>query len=303
MDYKTEISKRESYKPNVLPTIIDGDAYLDERLNSGKPFSLGKIGGTEGKIMAFMSKRIHRIIRPDKRRRYMTDLYYLSGVYPNNKVTMYAFYNFWKDHVFPNADTLCHWGGEADYYIDQKFKLTANYITRHHFNIGGNAQWPKHLNGKRILLISPFKDSIERQFPSLKKIWGEHLDLTNLELAGVIRAPHYAHLEEPSTANWFIALGYLWGQTLAYQYDVLIIGAGAWGLPLANMAKRAGRIGIHMGGETQLLFGIKGRRWVDPNGTPPDFVNKHWIYPLESDTPKDFSKASRHFKTDNLYWR
>ena len=67
------------------------------------------------------------------------------------------------------------------------------------------------------------------------------------------------------------------------DFDVALIGAGAYGLFLATECKRLGKVGIHIGGATQLLFGILGKRWTDPSS--PDsssvlpFINEHWTGP------------------------
>ena len=42
------------------------------------------------------------------------------------------------------------------------------------------------------------------------------------------------------------------------DYDIALIGCGAYGFPLAAHAKRMGKQAIHMGGSLQLLFGIRG---------------------------------------------
>ncbi len=65
------------------------------------------------------------------------------------------------------------------------------------------------------------------------------------------------------------------------QYDVLIAGTGAWGLPLAAYAKRQGKAGIHMGGTPKLVFGIKGARWEHAT----DIRNEAWVYPSDEETP------------------
>lgn len=43
-----------------------------------------------------------------------------------------------------------------------------------------------------------------------------------------------------------------------------------------------GKKAIHMGGATQMLFGIKGKRWEDEYG---EFMNEHWIRPSKEETP------------------
>ena len=49
------------------------------------------------------------------------------------------------------------------------------------------------------------------------------------------------------------------------DFDICLIGAGAYGFPLAAYVKRKGKKAVHLGGALQLLFGIKGSRWEDPN--------------------------------------
>jgi hypothetical protein len=67
-------------------------------------------------------------------------------------------------------------------------------------------------------------------------------------------------------------------------FDVAIIGAGAYSIPLAVTAKRMGKFAIHIGGATQILFGIKGKRW-DNHEIGKKFYNEYWIRPLKIETP------------------
>ena len=71
------------------------------------------------------------------------------------------------------------------------------------------------------------------------------------------------------------------------KFDIALIGCGAYGLPLAGHVKRLGKIGIHMGGCLQLLFGIKGKRW-DNNPSVNKFYNDNWVRPSNNDIPKLF---------------
>ena len=47
------------------------------------------------------------------------------------------------------------------------------------------------------------------------------------------------------------------------EFDVAIIGCGAYGFPLANEIKKMGKVAIHLAGATQLMFGIVGKRWEE----------------------------------------
>lgn len=70
------------------------------------------------------------------------------------------------------------------------------------------------------------------------------------------------------------------------DYDVALIGCGAYGMPLAAHCKRMGKKAVHLGGALQLLFGIRGNRWETEQDIYKQFMNEHWVRPLESERPK-----------------
>ena len=76
------------------------------------------------------------------------------------------------------------------------------------------------------------------------------------------------------------------------DFDVALIGCGAYGFPLAAHCKRIGKQGIHIGGSLQLYFGIKGKRW-DNHG----LYNEFWVSPDESEQPKNLSRVE-----GGCYW-
>lgn len=100
--------------------------------------------------------------------------------------------------------------------------------------------------------------------------------------------------------TWFEALEHMYREALEKEFDIAIIGCGAYGFPLAAMLKKAGKMTIHMGGATQSLFGIKCKRFDEA----PDyshirqFYNTSWTYPNESETPFDSNKVE-----GGCYWK
>ena len=75
------------------------------------------------------------------------------------------------------------------------------------------------------------------------------------------------------------------------EFDVAIVGCGAYGFPLAAKLKQAGKQAIHLAGATQLLFGIKGKRWEEDPAFEyvRKFFNEAWVYPDETEKPKNAS--------------
>lgn len=83
------------------------------------------------------------------------------------------------------------------------------------------------------------------------------------------------------------------------DFDIAIIGCGAYGFSLAAHVKRIGKKAVHLGGATQLLFGIIGKRWesADIYIKKFTFKNDYWVRPLESEKPNNSEKVE-----GSTYW-
>ena len=83
------------------------------------------------------------------------------------------------------------------------------------------------------------------------------------------------------------------------DFDIAIIGCGAYGFPLAAKLKEAGKQAFHLGGATQIMFGIKGKRWVENQNFAyvQSFFNDSWVYPSDLDIPKNANEVE-----DACYW-
>lgn len=58
------------------------------------------------------------------------------------------------------------------------------------------------------------------------------------------------------------------------DFEIAILGCGAYGFPLAAYIKSIGKKAVHVGGTAQLIYGIKGKRWEKR-----DFINDAWVSP------------------------
>jgi hypothetical protein len=72
------------------------------------------------------------------------------------------------------------------------------------------------------------------------------------------------------------------------KFDVALIAAGAYGLPLASKIKESGKVAIHIGGVLQLFFGIRGGRF-DAVSSQYDYLSLYhteaWVRPAPEETP------------------
>lgn len=154
--------------------------------------------------------------------------------------------------------------------------------------------WASALRGKKVLVIHPFAETIRRQYEKREHLFKRKDILPDFDLITIKAVQSLGG--DSDFKNWFDALAWMENQMDHTNYDICIIGCGAYGFPLAAHAKRTGHHAIHLGGATQLLFGIKGKRW----DLRPEFrqmYNEYWVRPSQDEKPKIASRVE-----DACYW-
>ncbi len=158
-----------------------------------------------------------------------------------------------------------------------------------------NTPWSKALENRKVLVIHPFAESIAAQYAKRDKLFKDPAVLPNFELS-TLQAVQSAGGNSVAFDNWFEALKSMQTAIDSMDFDVAIIGAGAYGLPLAAYVKSIGKQAVHLGGATQMLFGIYGQRWLnDPLRKP--FINEHWVRPMPSERITNASSIE-----NSCYW-
>ena len=120
--------------------------------------------------------------------------------------------------------------------------------------------WTQALAGKKVLVIHPFDELIQEQYAKREQLFPQKNILPEFKLITLKAVLTIAGSKDERFDTWFDALDYMCSEADKIDFDVAIIGCGAYGYPLAAHIKRSGKIAIHLGGVTQALFGIKGKR-------------------------------------------
>jgi len=145
--------------------------------------------------------------------------------------------------------------------------------------------WTWALENKKVLVVHPFVETIKSQYARREKLFDNGL-LPAFDLE-VIPAVQSIAGQQTKFADWFAALDSMKEQISQKDYDVCILGCGAYGFPLASFVKKQSKKAIHLGGVTQLLFGIKGARWEEYIVYPyANLFNDAWVRPNQNETPK-----------------
>lgn len=170
--------------------------------------------------------------------------------------------------------------------------------------VHGAGPWSAKLKGKKVLVIHPFERSIRMQYEeNREKLFSnkpeQHEILPEFELKTIKAVQTIAGERDDRFKDWFEALGWMKSECHKMDFDVAIIGCGAYGLNLAAEIKRMGKTVIHLGGATQILFGIKGKRWeIGGYGKEMNqYMNSYWVRPLEEEKPKGSNEVE-----GGCYW-
>ncbi len=157
--------------------------------------------------------------------------------------------------------------------------------------------WTRVLKGIKVLVIHPFSESIQRQYEKRRLLFDNPDVLPDFANLQVIKAVQSIAGNDCGHKDWFDALEWMKKEMDQCDFDVALIGCGAYGLPLTVHAKRLGKVGVHLAGWTQMLFGIYGKRWLEDQPKYARFINDAWVRPGDDERPLNLKKVE-----GGCYW-
>lgn len=192
-----------------------------------------------------------------------------------------------------SVDILASWLQDESRFekeLSNVYKIWLEYLNPY----WSENPWSRALEGKKVLVVHPFVDSIQKQYKKRAFLHKHPQTLPDFDLKTIKAVQGIGGVCNEGFKDWFDAFEYMKAEINKSNYDICILGCGAYGFPLAAHVKRMGKKAIHMGGATQMLFGIKGKRWEDEYG---EFMNEHWIRPSKEETPINAMKIE-----NGCYW-
>ena len=302
------LSDRRAIGARKIHRGAKGNLILANALSNPRPLMVSRLGTTETTVVEyFVRNQIDgECVFPDSLRVAVKEL---SGVFPPEDKVLSRFSRESLGNlrdidvmaVRAEKSESSYWDLEG--YFVKKFARESTLIDLKELVPLGNPQsWTRELKGKKVLVIHPFADTVSRQFAKRHLLF-EIADFLPDCILDVLPAVQSVGDNAAYTgfSTWFEALESMKREIALRDFDVAIIGAGAYGLFLAAECKRQGKIGIHIGGASQLLFGIIGKRWSDPKSADSSavlpFINEHWTGPSNSEVPAGASKVE-----GGCYW-
>lgn len=184
------------------------------------------------------------------------------------------------------VDVLGSWRKEEKFFLKYLKKATKIPLRNIEPYFSENP-WTTALKGKKVLVIHPFNKTIEKQyFNNRENLFSNKSVLPVFKSLETIKAVQSIAGEKTNFNSWFDALDFMKSEIDKKDFDIAIIGCGAYGFPLAAHVKRKGKKAVHLGGATQILFGVKGKRWEE-NSNFINIINSYFISPSHDDVPQN----------------
>ncbi len=306
---------RKVYRQIAKPLFVQPECEYDrnrannillERLNAPEPcmisrFGSGEIGIVDNYLQVHSNdsflKRCYQFVIDNCGLPFWDKLFFKSmhnnaGIFPETIEILERFSERYLKDI-PLIDILGSFN-----YTEKFMPLRSDVVNVHLeclYPFWSEKPWTLALRGKKVLVVHPFTETIKAQYSRRVKLFDNPELLPDFELK-TLKAVQSNAGAEVSYKDWFEALKWMEDEMARIDFDICILGCGAYGLPLAATAKRMGKKAVHMGGGSQLLFGIKGKRWENKNYGWSQYpqmncryytlFNDYWVRPNSNETPK-----------------
>lgn len=289
-----EIQSKESFTNHLLG-IQEANQFLYDSLMDKDPFFVGRLGSVELECLCHYLYFLDRGTL--KKQEYPNNVKMMmninAGFFPSEGPYLDAFSKLYQEDLKQMDLIWSMWFSVyedklyRDYYSEKPIADYDNTV----FPIHECNPWTGALKGKKVLVIHPFETSIQRNYLMREQLFTNKKFLPNFELI-TMKAVQSIAGNKTSYQTWFDALQSMKDQMRKIDYDIALIGAGAYGLPLGAYAKQMGKKAVHIGGILQMFFGIKGKAW-----NKLGIYNEHWTSPAEEEIPMDFKmvEAGRYW--------
>jgi hypothetical protein len=292
--------------------------YIKDKLEKNEKFIIPRISGHENNF-AFFGKVIQQNIAnhvqpaiPNDIQSYLQQTIPImkrnAGIRLSNLDSIINYSNMYL-RAFENCDIYGGWEGWGHYipHIAHSHQfIKSNFSNKKIFWVFAmdiyhyiyNRPFTTALKGKRILIVSPFEDSIRAKLGVRSQIY-DGVDLFP-DCSFIFIKPPITNGDNISDefdielSRFYVKLNQLRG-----KYDVALLSCGGYANPIANhIYENHGASAIYVGGVLQMYFGIYGGRWLKERGDILKlFMNERWSRPSAKEKPNNFTSIE-----NGCYW-
>ena len=287
--------------------LSDSNKYMIELINNSKekPFTITRLSSESYPSYLYVT-----------RKKFMIPSYVSNnaGIYYNNENDIAIYYINYNNAV-EISDGLAIYLDRPDtlepekYFLNvlckkNNFKFIIHEVLEPFHCISrlpNEKPWSHYLLGKKVLIISPFVDSFQKQLQNgfrmfkdtEKNIFLEGQEFVFYKCFNTVAGnrPHN---------NWMETFTVMCNDINKLDFDIALISCGGYALLLGSFIKRKmNKSAIYIGGGLQLFFGVMGKRW-ETNQTIQNIIKDNisqFIRPSINEMPQNFKNVE-----GGCYW-
>lgn len=265
----------------VTVNFIESNSYLRELCGSSQVFMSSRLGVVESNVITTLEDRSTGLSLQLRKQAWVN-----AGIFPPTRGVLEKFSARYM-HALSSSDLIAVWPNgiqkNHDHIVDtlasnvSRIPLGVLDIFRCATQVPLNEIWIQAIANKRVLVIHPFAKSFQVQFERLHSLHA--LPILPIFTPYFIAPPMTQGLnfsKRSYVEELDIFESKVRNLVSSEEFDLALIAAGAYGLPLTATLKAAGVSSIYVGGALQLYFGVLGNRWTNSENIRP-FVTKHWL--------------------------
>ena len=264
--------------------IIDSNKEIINIIKLNKPFIIARFGlGPETTVCYnyYKNKKLNH--------NNFNNLLRICGIYSkNNDIKVFEKYFQELNNSIKNANLLaCFYNSKIE-SIQNEYSQVFNLTKIHSRSLepfyviqDNEIPWTHFLFGKKVLVINPFTDSIQKQLNNNFQIFKDKkIFLDGQEF--IFYKTFQTHGNNYIHNDWLETFTIMCNDIEKLEFDIALLGCGGYGLPLCNFIKtKMNKSAVYIGGGLQLLFGVMGHRWINREDWKKIIKenNTNFIYP------------------------
>ena len=253
-----------------MNTILDlekSNQYIIDLIQTNKPFIISRLGiGAETYITC------HYIATNQINKNLLQTLSNNTGIYNVDTQNIILYIKLYIEAI-KNSNTLATFPtyiiNEQNYFANKYnlSKIHSRSLEPFYACLENIKPWTHFLYGKKVLIINPFIESMKKQLSNHFQIFkdpNKKIFLDNQEF--IFYKSYQTSASNHIHKNWLETFTIMCNDIKKlnddYNFDIVLLGCGGYGLPLCNFIKmNLNKSAIYVGGGLQLLFGVMGHRW------------------------------------------
>ena len=297
-EYEQKLNLKQRFH-NSKNDFIVSNKLIKKALDANKPSLIGRMGGTEARVLSYYYfNRMNKKHKSAYTQFILDEGAVLSGIIPPIEEIGDYFCEKYIEAI-KATDIMSVWGVDNESIFVEDFCPNIPTITLESLTpFDLHKPWTMKLAGRNILVATSFTDSIVNQYKKRELIFENSNVLPEFNLIPYKTIQAYGG-KNANYKSYSEVLDKMSADIMKIDFDIALIGAGAYALPLGKVIKDIGKIAITTCGATQLLFGIKGARWLS-QGVLTDVLTDHWIDLPDSEKPHIDTKATEILKKFEL---